>query len=83
VNTWLNLLFSSKDTMAAASGKPAQSLIRNREISLKGKRARLDNQRALEQWQGASGASQIDYRWGNASVMVQDIIEGLKGTGAK
>ena len=83
VNSWLNLLFSSKDTMAVVSGKPAQSLIRNREISLKGKRARLDNQRALEQWQGASGASQIDYRWGNASVMVQDIIEGLKGTGAK
>lgn len=40
-----------------------RQLIIVRERRLKGKRARIGDQRAMETWSGASGTGQLDYRW--------------------
>lgn len=56
-----------------------RDLIKNRERTLKGPRARLGNHRALDLWRGSSGAAQLDYRWNNpVSSMVTDIVVGLR-----
>ncbi len=76
VDTWLNYLFDAgtKKVMKLA---PACQLIIDRELRLKGKRARLTNPRALELWGGASGDRALDYRWGNANQILRDILGGL------
>ena len=52
-------------------------MIETREAQLKGPRARIGNPRALKMWRGRSGDQQLDYRWSNASVVVDDIVTGL------
>jgi hypothetical protein len=62
---------------AVLDGAAARDLIRAREAQLKGRRARLRNQSALEQWNGAAGLGQLSYRWAVATRMVNDIRAGL------
>lgn len=54
-----------------------RSLIRDRERRLKGGRARLANHRALEMWSGASGTSELTFRWSVARNMLTDIHDGI------
>ena len=76
VETWLSA------TLARSGGsKPILSdpgflnLIREREKSLKRARARLGNPRALDLWNGRSGAGQLDYRWGRpVRKMLDDLL---------
>lgn len=56
-----------------------RNLVRNRERSLKGPRARLGNPRSLDLWRGASGTAQLDYRWRDpVRRMVTDLIQGMQ-----
>ena len=55
----------------------ARALITEREHRLKGRRARLGNPEQLQLWGGASGAFQLDYRWGITITVVNDIVHGL------
>lgn len=55
----------------------ARSLITERERRLKGKRARLGNREQLLLWGGASGAFQLDYRWGITTTVVNDLVQGI------
>jgi hypothetical protein len=55
----------------------ARQLIKDREYTLKKSLARLENPRALELWNGAAGAGQLDFRWGVTRQIVTDIMEGL------
>lgn len=48
-----------------------------REHRLKGARARLSNDRALERWSGAAGADQLAFRWGSVRGIVNDVLDGL------
>jgi hypothetical protein len=57
-------------------------LIRDREVQLKRALARLTSRRALELWNGAAGADQLDYRWGTAQQMIEDILAPLETRGA-
>ena len=77
VDAWL--AFVRGDRVAAvARDRGARELIARRERMLKRTLARVDGGRALELFQGAAGARQIDYRW-TATVrrMLADIREGL------
>ena len=47
-----------------------------REKKKKKGRARFTNQRTLDLWGGASGTNQLDFRWSNATVIANDIIQG-------
>lgn len=78
VERWLHLVYEGQPKMIAEN-QEARRLISNREWTLKRNRARLHNDRALDQWSGASGYFQIDYRWRIASRILNDIFDGLEG----
>lgn len=60
VNRWLDLIEVDSDV---AHSKAAADLIANRERQIKGGRARLVNQSALDRWSGGSGLARLDFRW--------------------
>jgi hypothetical protein len=55
----------------------ALELIERREIRLKGPRSRFKNQKALEQWGGASGVSRFNYRWPNVKSLLFDLRQAM------
>jgi hypothetical protein len=55
----------------------AEPLIRVRESRLKGARSRFTNQRARDQWGGSAGLYRLDYRWGTAAKLLDDLYKGL------
>lgn len=55
----------------------ARTLIRTREIRLKGGRSRFTNPRALDQWRGAAGLFRLDYRWPTVRQFIGDLQDGL------
>jgi hypothetical protein len=65
------------DPAKVPSSQQARTLIINREKRLKGPLARVENKRAQELWQGASSFRRLQYRWSNASVIIQDIVHAL------
>lgn len=60
VDRWLNLIEADTDM---ATSRAAHDLITSRERQIKGGRARLVNQSALDRWSGESGMGRLDYRW--------------------
>lgn len=81
VTEWFSILLKTKNLNKISQTNSARELIDFREKNLKGKRARLHNDEALSRWEGASGTSQLDYRWGNARRILVDIYEGLGSGG--
>lgn len=80
VNSWWKLQ-TWRDPELAISSVAARELIGARERALKGSRARLGNQRALELWQGAAGPSRLNYRWAVTTRIINDIHAGLAAGG--
>jgi len=78
VTSWLGLVFGDIGPENVLNDTYAQNLIRDREVQLKGPRARLANPTALEMWRGASGDRQLDYRWAAVRDIVRDITVGLR-----
>lgn len=56
----------------------AVTLVRYREVRLKGGRSRFTNKRALEQWRGASGIHRMYFRWPTAKALLRDLHAGLQ-----
>jgi hypothetical protein len=83
VDDWLDLVLDWQGSYLNAArivdDASARRLIAARESTLKGPRARLHNQRALELWTGAAGTQQLAYRWPQAQRIVLDILGGLRG----
>ena len=77
VESWIEKVRASSKPEKLAGDQNARRLIREREASLKRSRARLQNQRYLELWQGASGAFQQDFRWGVTQRILRDILQAL------
>jgi len=77
VESWLEIIFSGTDIRAALEKPETQLLIQERERQLKGQRSRLINDQAV--WNGASGSSQLDFRWSRVITIVNDINKGLSG----
>jgi len=66
------------DGAAAAHNPAMQQLLRQREISLKGGRARVANRDALNAWTGRAGLVRLDYRWGVTQRLVNDLLEPVE-----
>lgn len=81
INTWWDLALAG-DTPALCDDASARTLIRERERRLKKNLARIGNPRALELWQGSSGAGQLEYRWGISQQLLNDIFSGLESRDA-
>jgi len=71
ISAWLGLV--AEHGGAVGHVQVARDLVRQREIALKGGRARLINDSALEQWTGRAGLVPLDYRWGVASRLIRDL----------
>jgi hypothetical protein len=82
VQAWLELTFTARSVRDVLESEKAHQLIRDREVQLKRALARLTSRRALELWNGAAGADQLDYRWGTAQQMIEDILAPLETRGA-
>lgn len=79
IDTWFDMVFAPNATSKIADNPQARVLIHTRERFLKRGQARLDNQRALEQWSGAAGTAQLSYRWQRpVQTIISDIVKGLK-----
>ena len=75
IETWLGAIGKARRIEAILSDRRLHDLIRERERFLKRARARLGNPRALDLWNGRSGAGQLDYRWGRpVRQMLDDLI---------
>ena len=72
VAAWLDLLRTRRPSEIAVA-EDAARLIRMRERRMKGKRARLENPRMLEQWGGASNPDPLEYRWSQMKVYGNDL----------
>jgi hypothetical protein len=81
INAWLDLALSG-GASTLRDNRSARSLIRDRERSLKKNLARIDNPRAQELWQGASGNAQLEYRWGITQRLLEDIFIALESSDA-
>lgn len=58
-----------------AADTELRDLVRGRERSVKGERARLGNQRALDAWNGASGTQLMMFRWNVGRSHLQDLYD--------
>lgn len=74
VDAWVGLVRDGPDLSRDAT---AEKLIRDRELSLKGRRSRFVNSDALEAWEGGNGMGRMLYRWPEAKQLVNDIHRGL------
>lgn len=75
VDQWVDAMRDGTVTNGVTN-ETLRMLIANREAALKGKQARLTNQKLLGQWGGGGGGG-LDYRWGTVKTIVTDIHEGL------
>ena len=76
VESWIEGL-RTDDRHAVAEDSAARTLVRNREVQLKGARARFRDPRRLELWGGESGTWRMSYRWGATKRILKDIFDGL------
>jgi len=77
VDSWIDHALQNGKPANVARDRVAQSLVAAREEQVKHTRKRLGNPRALERWNEASGAGQIDYRWFRVKTIANDIRQGL------
>ena len=77
VDGWIDHTLRSAKLAGIADDAAAQALVAAREAQVKRSRKRLGNARALERWNEASGAGQIDYRWFRVKTIANDIRQGL------
>ena len=80
---WIEKLKRHGPEAIVRQGSGARALVREREIQLKRRRARLRSPRHLELWGGRSGTGRMRYRWGGseldgARLLLKDIFDGLK-----
>ena len=65
------------DPEGVAEDSAVHRRIRDRELRLKSKRARLAHRSALENWNGLGVGGQFDYRWGITQSYMSDIAAAL------
>jgi Family of unknown function (DUF6361) len=77
VDGWIDHTLRNAKLDRIGEDPTALSLIAAREAQVKRTRKRLGNPRALERWNEASGAGQIDYRWFRVKTIANDIRQAL------
>ncbi|PVE94109.1 DUF6361 family protein [Microbacterium sp. TPD7012] len=77
ITRWTSLV-QSTNAGALVDDEGAKALIRQRERVAKGAKARLNNQRRLASWGGASGSARLTFRWSTVRGILTDIDDGLQ-----
>jgi hypothetical protein len=81
INKWWDLALAA-DPARLIDSPTSRSLLRDRELRLKKKLARVDNHDAQERWNGDSGTAQLEFRWLISQQLLGDIFDGLEGPDA-
>ncbi len=76
VDAWLEVALY-RDVAKLAVAEPSRTLIRNRELQLKGGLARVRGGQPLELWSGGSGLGPFNYRWHRVRQIITDIRAAL------
>jgi hypothetical protein len=79
ITAWHRRVMATRGGVVA--DEECRTLIRNREIKLKGSRSRFTNVGARDNWGGYAGVGQMAYRWPNVKVLLADLYAGLYGGG--
>jgi hypothetical protein len=82
VRTWIDQVLT-RDPHDLLDDTTVRQGIRARELETKGRLARLWDERRLERYGGAAGASALNYRWGSVRSVVRDITEAREVAGAR
>lgn len=77
IDTWIDLALGFDRIDVLIDSRAARDLVRNRELRLKRKMARLISPRSLELWSGAAGTGRLSYRWAQVQTILWDILRGL------
>jgi hypothetical protein len=72
VETWVER--ARAGAAEIADDEAARSLVRHREIALKGARSRFVNRGALAQWSGNAGVRRLVYRWPTVRTLLDDLF---------
>jgi hypothetical protein len=75
---WRAHVLALRDLSALVGDSAAKQMIREREVRVKGGRARVRGGRRLERWSGSGTVGTLDFRWGTARTIIADIVEGLE-----
>lgn len=78
VEDWVDLLRAG----VSPDRPEAAALVTARERAVKRKQSRLDNEKLLRSWSGASGTGRLTYRWSNVQRLVGDVLEGQHHAGS-
>ena len=78
VDTWIELFISASDPNSLLHSAAAAELITCRERRLKRNLARLTNEDARQRWNGYSGLERLEYRWRNALMVLNDIVDARR-----
>lgn len=78
VNQWHRLVFDASALKTITDGAGARDLVRERERSIKRVRARIGNEKMMQDWGGQSGSAQLNFRWPTAKQIIDDIVRPLK-----
>ena len=83
VESWIEALKRGGSKTVVRNNIFVRALVRQREISIKRGRARLESPRHLELWGGRSGTRRLNFRWGDSPMagtrmILRDIFDGLK-----
>lgn len=76
VQSWVDRV--CVDPGAVADSAAARSLVTERERQVKRTRARIDDPRTQDRWNGQSGIARLDFRWSVGSTIAADIVRGLQ-----
>lgn len=76
VDAWLEIALH-RDVASLAVAEASRTLIRNRELQLKGGLARVRGGQPLELWSGGSGLGPFNYRWHRVRQIIADIRTAL------
>jgi len=72
---WIDLVLSAPSVEKLATDESARRLVRSRELALKGRLSRFENQKTLDLWNGDTGTGISNYRWPRVVDIVRDIME--------
>jgi len=74
VDRWVDCALGADAASGLWASEDPRTLIRNREWNLKKSLARLHSQHARQTWNGYTGLGRMDFRWGDAQVVLNDIL---------
>jgi len=73
---WRAMVLGLSDLHSLADSEEARRLVREREIGVKGRRARVHGGRRLERWNPPGAIGTFDFRWVTVRAIIADIVEG-------